>query len=603
MYMSPTDQLKMGHPEFGSRLVRGRGTVAAFVCAVVFGMALSHTLLFMFSTENKACTAIRVTTSPQNGTELSNEPLDPPPIVLPEGAEPPRPINPPPQWIDDTSAQRCDYISARNSGEHTKRMMSSAVIKDDPDRPGHRIVTLYTSGDGGRRRHGGDNFLGYMYRFTNGDGKGLYPKEKFDLYSGSIDNCDGSYTFHFDMEVAPAGRYSFAAIQLAEGYMHEASPLIAPDCGARIGDFVLSAESYINEGQFEAGKIFFPSLSVWQNVPGPLHTFHLPHCTFNHSSHGRWVFYYTCVGAEFPCRQGPEHMHTLDAYIWVPYECSLKYVEPEKFSEKLHEKGIKSVAFLGDSRSYNLFLAFNDYMRGVMQDASTGSIRVGDLARSELGIQYEKPAKLQGVDLEHMTFTQNNITFLMVESYGTHPRFDRFGCAHTEPRDMVDQDGYLALRKQMGTFFEKLEALSRVPEKPDMLIVQDGGLHEMFASIPDTYFERSLHNIALEMKAKFGDKRVIFMTMPAAHVQDIDRGFSVRSLPRQQRRSKIAKSIFGSYGYEVWDTFPMTVTRGDRYYDKLHFYPQAWYPHKANSFPKLLNDELVQDLINRMYKW
>lgn len=75
--------------------------------------------------------------------------------------------------VDETSAQRCRVLMARNSGESFKPLASTVSSRPDPERTGHYFVSLISrQADGSRKNHGGSIFMGSMYRYVGGWGRG-----------------------------------------------------------------------------------------------------------------------------------------------------------------------------------------------------------------------------------------------------------------------------------------------------------------------------------------------------------------------------------------------------------------------------------------------
>lgn len=79
--------------------------------------------------------------------------------------------------------------------------------------------------------------------------------EKFEVFSGSVDECNGSYTFHFDLQFVPGGMYSFSVAVLGENYLHDAAPIAAPQCGANVASMYIPPEEFARLGRFEIGKV------------------------------------------------------------------------------------------------------------------------------------------------------------------------------------------------------------------------------------------------------------------------------------------------------------------------------------------------------------
>eukprot|EP00123_Amoebidium_parasiticum_P017841 comp24004_c1_seq1/m.42780 comp24004_c1_seq1/g.42780 ORF comp24004_c1_seq1/g.42780 comp24004_c1_seq1/m.42780 type:complete len:701 (-) comp24004_c1_seq1:658-2760(-) len=513
-------------------------------------------------------------------------------------------------FVDLSAGERCDVIAALDSSQRTDAARTHVHVEN---RDG--IITAYLrarDNQGSYRTHGGDVFRCTLVQTTNTDLGGIVGRA-FRAFAYSYDHCNGTYTCTFDMRHGAAGIYNVSLLHLSRSFTHIMSLMDAPKCGAAVASRYIDATHMLEAGTLTTQEISFPNTTV-AITPKPLSTSHLPPCTMASPSTGRWVAQSVCFPGQKVaptwnetaggCRRGDVGMRVHDASVWVPFSCALRYVSPGQFAQQAWGQGHRRFVFLGDSRSYNLWLSFGQFVRGTKPDPVTGTFNQSDLITS---LPLQKPRICTNTSLckfnYDLSLTAHNITFDLFTSFGTADHMDKFPCP--EFPEIVTDEQYHPLKRTVGTWFEKFQILlsSSLNEQPDVIILQDGGLHDFSMSLTETYYVRSIKAIINSLKAHFPKQKIIYVTLPAAHAQHFTKGFSVRSEFRQWRRAQLGQKLFSEAGFDVWDIHHMTASRADRYFDKNHFYPQPHYPTKWHEMPMLLAHELVQDLLNRMYEW
>eukprot|EP00123_Amoebidium_parasiticum_P018767 comp24284_c0_seq2/m.45380 comp24284_c0_seq2/g.45380 ORF comp24284_c0_seq2/g.45380 comp24284_c0_seq2/m.45380 type:complete len:620 (-) comp24284_c0_seq2:5-1864(-) len=516
-------------------------------------------------------------------------------------------------FIDSTSSRRCDIFAAmqRPDPEITNLTISNATITA-LDGVAVATIVAFNNKTGGLRTYGGDVII---CRLVGGGKEG-----QFRTYAFSRDHCNGTYTCSFDMRYARPGKYYLQVSHHTRGYLHEIKTVSEPTCGATIGGVYINNTAILSARvNHWTTKVNFTDTTLRIKKLQPLRTLHLPQCTMNSPAQGRWVYTANCFDtaaaeaiasgklnpfdqASGPvnstCRRGHPWHGVRDMYTWVPYHCSLRYISIDDFTTMALARGERTFWVLGDSRSYNLALLLSDFFRGARPDPKTGIVPDEDLA---ISVPLEEKEYWNGSYVRHELLVDNDegLKLMLSMTYGSHNGTRTLPCNPDTGSDIV------RLREHMGSLLDRLNSLLAAAEKTpvDVLIMQDGGLHDMWPGFSDEDYLHNVDTMIAMLKQKFRG-RVIYYVMPSTDGFGMGFVSPFTSSPKLWRRSRLGAARFRAAGYEVWDPHMMTATRGDRYYDYLHFYVHPLKrPNTQAAFPITLGMEMVQDLANRMYPW
>lgn len=417
------------------------------------------------------------------------------------------------------------------------------------------------------------------------------PATNVRMLAPSVDACNGTYTFAFDVACQADGVYH-ASVWPSFCRFYDGMDVVPETCGGRVGrDVELSTADVVTSFDQVTSRRLYRldgvEIVVARDRPKiHMHRRHAPHrartpdhlpvCAPERVGDGVWL-------ASVAVDHGPRSTlrepcaPDADIYAWSPNGCRMRWFTCAQAYEALAAAGATDVAFVGDSRTNHVHRILTEHLASCADGAPpTGTT-----------VPHTRDFKT--------TFGGRAFRLRLLEPFGSSDAIDEMRACPAVAPVAAFINTYAPAKAGMGSVRSHLMAmLTSDTPPPTAIVIASGGLHDMLAMThTEAYFDAGVQSAIALLKAHYNGT-VLFHSMPAAH----GLMYPFQSYVKQYARGARAMAAYARAGYRYVDLFPASFGLRSRYFDRSHFYPEPGYGTPVAAYPKTMGCTLAQLLVN-----